>query len=271
MHDVPSHHSRWNYHPEYELHLIRHGTGRYIVGDAIDTFAAGQLTLVGPNVPHHWISDLEPGERIANRDVVLQFHPRWLRQCQVVLPELDELEPMLARSTRGIEFTGRTAVEGARELQLIGESSGAQRVQHIFGVLGLLAAAPSDEYRTLAKPWLPLLEDRRAADRVDLVFTYIMDNLATEVRLSTAADLVGMTESSFSRYFTRASGQTFTETVRKLRLAHACKLLRQTELPISAIFLQVGYANLSNFNRRFRGQYGLTPSSYRQRGRVNGP
>lgn len=31
MHGVPSPFSRWNHHPEYEVHLIRFGTGRYIV------------------------------------------------------------------------------------------------------------------------------------------------------------------------------------------------------------------------------------------------
>jgi AraC-like DNA-binding protein len=268
MHGVPSPYSRWNFHPEYEVHLIRYGTGRYIVGDLIDSFSAGQLVLVGSNVPHHWISDLEPGERIDNRDVVFQFHPAWLKQCQVLLPELSELEPMLTRSARGIEFSGRTAVEGARELLLIGESQGAERVRRIFGLLGLLAAAPADEYRTLAKPWLPLLEDQYAADVVDRVFTYILSNLVDEVRLSVAAEMVNMSESSFSRYFKRASGQTFSETVRKLRLAHACKLLRQTNLPVSSIFRRVGYANLSNFNRRFRSQYGVTPTTFRERCRV---
>lgn len=47
IHDFPGPHCRWNYHPEYEIHLIQHGTGRFVVGDCIDTFAAGQLTLIG--------------------------------------------------------------------------------------------------------------------------------------------------------------------------------------------------------------------------------
>src|SRR3954447_19214637 len=61
-HDYPSPIARWNHHPEYELHLITRSTGRFIVGDRIGNFAAGQLVLVGPDLPHHWISDLAPGE-----------------------------------------------------------------------------------------------------------------------------------------------------------------------------------------------------------------
>jgi AraC-like DNA-binding protein len=264
MHSVPSPFSRWNYHPEFEVHLIRFGTGRYIVGDRIDAFAAGQLVLVGSNVPHHWISDLEPGETITDRDVVFQFHPSWIERCREVLPELSQIEPMLTKSARGIEFSGQTAVDGAGELELIGSTAGAERLQHIFGLLGILANAPAAEHRTLAKAWLPPLDDRYAADIIDRAFAYIFDNLTKDVRLSDAADLIGMSESAFSKYFKRVSGQTFSDTVRKLRLAHAGKLLKETNLPVSAIYQRVGYTNLSNFNRQFRAHYGLTPRDFRR-------
>ena len=97
-HGVPSPFSRWNHHPEYEVHLITAGTGWYVVGDRIDVFAAGQLVLVGSNVPHHWISDLAPGERLPERDVVFQFHPQWIDRCADLLPELGHRPRAAARS-----------------------------------------------------------------------------------------------------------------------------------------------------------------------------
>ena len=267
-HGVPSPFSRWNYHPEYEVHLITFGTGRYIVGDRIDTFSAGQLVLVGSNLPHHWISDLEPGETIPDRDVVFQFHPQWINRCREVLPELSDVEPLLNKSARALEFTGRTASEGARELELIGTTTGAERLQHIFGLLGILARAPASEHRTLAKAWLPPLDDQYAADIIDRAFGYILDNLVSEVRLSVAADLIGMSESAFSKYFKRVTGQTFSDTVRKLRLAQAGKLLKETNLLVSSIYQRVGYTNLSNFNRQFRAEHGVTPREFRSRTRI---
>ena len=267
-HGVPSPFSRWNYHPEYEVHLITCGTGRYVVGDRIDTFSAGQLTLVGSNLPHHWISDLEPGETIPDRDVVFQFHPQWINRCREVLPELSDVEPLLNKSARALEFTGRTASEGARELELIGTTTGAERLQHIFGLFGILARAPASEHQTLAKAWLPPLDDQYAADIIDRAFGYILDNLVGDVRLSVAADLIGMSESAFSKYFKRVTGQTFSDTVRKLRLAQAAKLLKETNLLVSSIYQRVGYANLSNFNRQFRAEHGLTPREFRSRTRT---
>lgn len=263
VHGVPSRYSRWNYHPEYEVHLIRHGTGRYVVGDRIDTFSPGQLVLVGSNLPHHWISDLEPGETIEGRDVVFQFHPDWIQQCEALLPEIGAIGNVLKQSAQGVEFTGATALRGACELESIGSTTGPERLQHIFALLAVFASEPPREHRTLARAWLPPLDDLHAAETIDGVFSYILDNVSGPVSLAAAADRIGMSESALSRYFKRMSGQTFTDTVRKLRLAQACQLLRNTDLPINSVCYRVGYTNLSNFNRQFRAHHGLTPSEFR--------
>lgn len=263
VHDYPSPFARWNHHPEYEVHLIRDGTGRYIVGDDIGLFSAGHLALVGPHVPHDWISDLEPGQRIPGRDVVFQFHGDWLRGCEQLLPELLALTPLWTAAAGGIEFLGRSARIGAEQLELIGSTSGARRLQHIFALFDVMASAPEQERRTLGGAWRGPVSDPAAADVVSAALTYVVDNLTGVVRLSTAAARAGMSESAFSRCFKRATGMTFTDVVRKLRMAHAAKLLMQTAEPVAAVATAVGYVNLSNFNRQFRAQHGMTPTCYR--------
>ena len=47
-HDYPSEIARWNYHPEYEIHFIRHGTGSYIIGDEVGPFASGHVFRMDP-------------------------------------------------------------------------------------------------------------------------------------------------------------------------------------------------------------------------------
>jgi AraC-like DNA-binding protein len=74
-----------------------------------------------------------------------------------------------------------------------------------------------------------------------------------------------MSEPTFSKYFKRASGQNFSDLVRKLRLAHARRLLERSDKSVSDICYEVGFTNLSNFNRQFRNDAGETPRDYRQR------
>lgn len=263
-HDYPGPYCRWHHHPEHEIHLIQHSTGHTIVGDHIGRFRPGSLFLVGSDLPHHWISDLPSDGHVVGRDVVFQFHPRWLQECRRLLPELAVLDGLLERSARGIEFTGATAVAAAAELVAIGSSAGVARVQHILDVLSILDAAPDGEAHLLASPWTPGREGAGAADLVDRTLGYIFSNVSGDVRLAEAADLAGMSESGFSRYFQRASGQSFTDTVRKLRLTHACHLLEHTDLPVAVVSQRVGYRNLSNFNRQFRATYAVTPTGYRR-------
>lgn len=267
-HDYPSPIARWNFHPEYEIHLITQGTGRYIVGDRIGNFEAGQLVLVGPELPHDWVSDLEPDEIIAGRDVVLQFLDGWIRSCMAIMPELSDLETLLVNSTRGVEFTGETAVRGAELMESIGRSSGTERLVKTLALLGTLAAAPEHERRYLANEWIPTLTDPEAAAVVSRTLAYIFDNLTDDVRLSTAAQMIGMSESAFSRYFKLASGHTFSDIVRRLRLANACKLLDGTTESVASIAQAVGYRNLSNFNRQFLAELHCTPLQYRKRPRA---
>ena len=75
--------------------------------------------------------------------------------------------------------------------------------------------------------------------------------------------MAGMGESTFSRFFQKNSGNSFTDHVTKLRVSRACALLANSNLPITDVCYEVGYSNISNFNRSFRKQRGSTPSAYR--------
>ena len=265
QHSYPSPLARWNYHPEYEIHLIRKGTGKFIVGDHIGTFEAGHVSIVGSGLPHDWVSDLEPGEVLENRDAVIQFDGKWVEQAAGVVPELAEVRPLLEQSARGIEFLGQTAVAAAAAIEAMGQTTGLERLQHLFELFALLAAAPEGDRRYLAEEWFRPQLDGQAAAVVDLVLEYVFSNHSGSVRMSEAAALVGMPEPTFSKYFKRATGQNFSDLVRKLRLAHARRLLERSDKAVSDICYEVGFTNLSNFNRHFLNDTGETPRHYRQR------
>jgi len=264
-HDYPSPLARWNYHPEYEIHLIRKGTGKFIVGDHIGTFEAGHVSIVGSGLPHDWVSDLEPGEVLEGRDAVIQFDGKWIEQAASIVPELAEVHPLLEQSARGIEFLGRSAEDAAASIEAMGTSEGLERLHHLLELFAILTRAPQEERRYLADEWFRPQLDGQAAAVVDIVLEYVFSNHAGNVKMSEAAALVGMPEPTFSKYFKRATGQNFSDLVRKLRLAHARRLLEHTDKAISDICYEVGFSNLSNFNRHFLNDAGETPRNYRRR------
>lgn len=263
-HDFPSEICGWNAHPEYEIHLITKTHGSFIAGDHIGTFGPGHVSIMGPNLPHDWVSDLELGQVAVDRDVVIQFTDGWIRQCMQVLPELQEIDAVLQHSTRGLVFSGATAWRAAAEIMSVVQTRGPERVGHLFKLLGLMAAAPDEEWETVASEWMGRPDDDGARSAGEAGLNYIFSNLTGDIRLTTAAHLAYMSEPTFSKYFKRATGLTFSNMVKKLRVAHARRLLDSTDHPVTRVATLSGYHNMANFNRQFLAEVGTTPTAYRR-------
>jgi AraC-like DNA-binding protein len=110
---------------------------------------------------------------------------------------------------------------------------------------------------------------RYAESRINLVLSYLGKNLSQELRETELAELAGQSVSAFSRYFRRHTGVPFVQYVNRLRINLACQLLMSGELNITDICYQVGFNNLSNFNRQFLSLKGMSPSRWRACQRLN--
>jgi AraC-like DNA-binding protein len=260
--DYPWVRNVWNIHPEYEIHLIRKSTGTAYVGDHIGQFAPGYLVVVGSGLPHDWISHMAPGESIKGRDIVLQFDPELLRRAGSYLPEFKNIEHFLFLALRGILLKGETARRGAAMLEEMGDAQGMDRLGRFFQLLGLFAT--SEEFEVLSSPDFEHDMDPEALGLIQQSWGYVLDNFTQDIRLPELAAKAGMTASTFSRFFQRNTGRSFTEHLASLRIGRACKLLAETQKPITDVCFEVGYANLSNFNRKFLELRGKTPSAYRK-------
>ncbi|WP_179179182.1 AraC family transcriptional regulator [Pseudomonas sivasensis] len=263
-HDYPYDLARWNHHPEFEIHLIRQGTGKLVAGDYIGAFSAGHVALIGPDLPHDWIGELAPGEHLSGRDVVLQFDGAALLALRNTLPELGDLQPLFEQARRGLEFTGASAAKAAHLLEAIGSAHGLQRLILFLQLLDTLKNAPPIQVKALASPCYAPTLDARSAERINKAFDYLMRELTGDVRLSVIAQQLEMSEPGFSRFFKRNTGHGFIDLMRKFRVQRACRLLLHSERSVADICFEVGYANLSNFNRHFRIEMNQTPSEYRR-------
>lgn len=262
-HDFPAPIARWNYHPEYELHLIRYSAGHYVVGDYIGRFEPGNLVLVGPNIPHAWFSELDDGQSvIKGRDVVLQFKGEWLEHMMALCPELNCLSTLIEDSALGVEFKGEEAARCAELLIRMGEQDNAGR---LLTMLTIMRRLSQSEYHPLAGREYGLEAKGASSEQVDAILLYIHDHFHEELRMATLAENNGMTPSTFSRFFKHATGDTFVAFLRRIRIGHACRLLLEGKQSIADICFEVGYNNLSNFNRHFRELKGMTPRQYQQK------
>ncbi|WP_448632644.1 MULTISPECIES: helix-turn-helix domain-containing protein [Pseudomonas fluorescens group] len=263
-HDYPYPLARWNHHPEFEIHLIRQGSGKLLAGDYIGPFGPGHVAMIGPGLPHDWMADLAPDEYLAGRDVVLQFDGAAWLALRPTLPELAQVQGLFERAHRGLAFSGDTARRAAQLLEAIGPARGLKRLALFLELLEALGQAPDTDVLSLASPCYAPTLDARSSERIHQAFEYLHAELTGDLRLSEIARRLNMSEPGFSRFFKRITGHGFVDLMRKLRVQRACRLLLHSELPVTEICFEVGYNNLSNFNRHFRIEMNQTPSEYRR-------
>lgn len=102
--------------------------------------------------------------------------------------------------------------------------------------------------------------------RVLRVLDYIHDHPAGDLSLDALADVAAMSRFHWHRVFRGITGETVAEAVRRIRMYRAAHWLLQTDWSIDHIAERVGYPNPKSFTRAFRDSFGLTPSSFRERG-----
>jgi AraC-like DNA-binding protein len=93
---------------------------------------------------------------------------------------------------------------------------------------------------------------------------YIDTNFKTQLSLSQVAEQSGMSVSSFVRFFKKNTGRTFVEHLNRVRIAEACKLLRNPKQSLLHISMICGFNNQSHFNRVFKKCVGLSPGQYKK-------
>ncbi|WP_158633687.1 helix-turn-helix domain-containing protein [Tautonia sociabilis] len=119
-------------------------------------------------------------------------------------------------------------------------------------------------YSTLPRPGSTPVE-RLSDARLRRVVDFLESSLSEEISLANLADLAGLSPNYFLACFKRATGQTPHRFLTERRVARACELLHNPQLPIAMVALLVGYSSQSHLTTVFRRHMKTTPATYRSR------
>ena len=111
---------------------------------------------------------------------------------------------------------------------------------------------------------LPEYSQGLSRQQMNWVVDFILAHLQDPLSMSTLAQQVSLSRYHFARLFRRTTGESPHQFVLRKRLEVAQRLLRKTNLPLSQIALDVGFAHQGHLTRVFKQHIGLTPRQYRQ-------
>jgi AraC-like DNA-binding protein len=255
----------WHHHPEYELTLTLNSRGHRYIGDDVGPYDDGDLVLIGPSIPHSWHSREAVDPTKPHVALVVWFTRDWVSQLTTAFPEMAHLSGMLARATQGLFFDRDASEAVASSFEAMRSAPPARRLVLLIEVLTTLcrchdatplANAPREGAELAADP------------RMVRVLDHLHAHFAEAVAVSTLADIACVSTSTFHRMFKRHTRMTMVDYVTRLRVGRACSLLIESGRSIATIAADVGYTNLSLFNRQFARAKGATPSTFRKHHRI---
>ncbi|WP_447555955.1 helix-turn-helix domain-containing protein [Vreelandella sp. EE22] len=109
----------------------------------------------------------------------------------------------------------------------------------------------------------PLASNKRQLDLAP-IDRFIALHLADELRVADLARIACLSEAHFSERFRAQTGLSPWQYVRRKRLSAARELIVQSQLPLTDIAIQTGFANQSALSHAFRRSYGRSPRAFRQ-------
>lgn len=249
----------WHFHPEYELTLILKGKGRRLIGDNHEYFEGGDLVLIGPGLPHTWVS--ENGLKGNCEAIVLQFSAHFIERF-AGLDELSSIHKLLQYAKRGISIKGKKSAVAMEQIKHLPTKSGVEKITSLLHILNELSKLKLEH---LASSFYQPLKGKDNENRINIVCQYVQKHATEPLTIHNAAALVHMSPSAFCKFFKRITSKTFSDYVNDIRIANVCSQLMATDKQVAEIAYGNGFETLTYFNRIFLKKKKMTPQKWRQK------
>ena len=250
-------------HPEYELILLEKGGGLIFVGDMTAPLQEGMFMLLGPNLPHFWLSSSEyyqPQNNLVSRCSYSQFMPDIFPKNWEQMPEFYIIHDLLLQSERGVLFNGKEKGHIAARFCKLREMDSFQRLTGLYTILHELAVLENNQcMSSIAYKASPKHAIDPIVQKVEL---FLNTNYNTDISLTQIANASNMNSTALCRHYKKQTGKTIFERLTELRISYASKLLLNKSISISNVAYDCGYTSRSHFNEQFKKLMGKTPREY---------
>lgn len=134
----------------------------------------------------------------------------------------------------------------------------------------VLTTSPSPEERgvniiSAEELSTPLFSGEGSGGRliVEQAIHYMRENIENRITMDEVLRYVGYSQSHFSTVFKKKTGMSPLSYFNRLKVEHACKLLKTTDLKVNQICYKVGIEDSLYFSRLFSKVMGMSPSEFR--------
>ena len=236
-------------HPGYMFIAPFDDRGRVVIGDREIVSLPDRVLAISPGILHHELPSEGPPRYVAIMIEPQLFEEEWRRYELELLPfrgeqfpRPKELMPLVRSYMREAvgESPGREAVLIALEIELC----------HTLIRSRLGEPAPAE----------PAAERLRIGGAIEAIHTRLAEKLTVD-ELAAAA---GLSTTHFRRIFSRETGLSPVEYLRRVRLERAKKLITSGDFTLTEIALECGLGSSAYLCATFSRSFGVSPAEYRR-------
>ena len=252
----------WHWHKSLELFYVEKGALLYHTPGGQRLFRAGSGGMVNSNVLHRTQS--------LAADTAVQLHlfePQLLAGVPGGTVEQRYLDPLVHRPGLELLALSPEIPAQAEALELLRQSLALD--ESAFGYELQLQAM-------LSTLWLSFLQQlpqvcpaapqqSPASEKVKQMMLFISAHAAEKLSVAQIAAAAYCSERECYRSFRACLHTTPLDYLQNVRMQMACKLLMETQQPVTDIAQQCGLGSSSYFGVRFRQQFGCSPTQYRRK------
>lgn len=237
-------------HDSFSVAAVIGGTFTYRSTHGAEFLAPGSLLLGNAG------ACFECGHDHGTGDSCIAFHyaPDFFEDIAANIPAVTSLDFPVHR----IPPATAPLLERARRAA---SDKDAAALEEIALTIGAEAIAASRGLTPPARANPKAAEVRRVTDAV----RFIESNYADDISLADLSARQGLGRYHFLRLFRQIAGITPYQFLLRVRLSAAAQTLREGQGNVLATALACGFGDLSEFTRRFRRVFGITPATYSQR------
>lgn len=250
-------------HPEVQITYIEKGRGTLIAGDYTGRFAPGDVFIIGSSLPHVFKSD-ESDHLQQNRPSVgysLYIDMKAWEQEFWKSNDTLAVAQFFHQCYQAYQCHVPLARQLACQLKRIGRVSGFKRTLEILGLLDMIYEHREKMHMLSDGGWLKIIPETEDT-RMSRIIRFTLEAYHRPISLQEVARVANLSVEAFCRYFKTHTRKTYISFLNEVRVHHACRLLAEKEFTFSEIAYQVGFSNLSYFNRIFKRVTHKTPGEY---------
>ena len=244
-------------HADIELHYCLCGTLDIVIDKTLYRLTEGDLALVLPMVSH----EIPKSESTEHRVLMAILGPSFLKKQFGHFSKSQFRSPVCVLSDASEESKALRSL--LSETALLSQSEEEHADLLLTGNLYKICAyllrtfAVRDESAEAARA-------PRSVANVEKALELIYYRYSEPITVEDAARATGYGKSNFCKIFRSTVGDTFHSLLNRQRVESACGLLRETDLPIAEIAVQVGFGEAKTLCRVFKSILGISPGEYRK-------